>query len=556
MLFGRSCRSFWILAFCFGLLCAGSPQATELRVGLNFTGSTFQVDSERIPPDTNGAVGPDHIVELINGRYSVYSKADGSRLHTRSLNEFWMDAGVVVRERAGNPRVLYDPHDERWYSVSVDNPGLANSALVAASISSNPLDGWRAIAVNVGLSELCFASFPSLGIDAESIVVVTQLKEVATNQFVSCPDNAVVLVPKQVLSAAVPTARIALAREDLGKSYQAVVDLDQDGMTRTILHNGSVNEGGMQDEIFRSDIAGQFELPVGEYDFLFFGLERRIPVSRSDPIDHARQPPPKVDVEILHGNRYHSAMIKRNGSFWAVHTVHDLPTGDRPTLRWYQIDAESNVVLQDALIADDDKDLFYGSIAVNELGDVVVGFNASSDTEFISSYAVLGQTVEGVTTFGDPQLLKAGEAGYEVIRSADRNRWGQYSATVVDPVDHRVFWTFQEIVSAEDVWSTQITQLIVFEDSDGDGVADEKDLCPGSDIHPTVVIDGCDTQVENHVDGDGCTIGDLVLRCAADAGNHGQFVKCVGHLVDSGGGSDGVRGRGRMVRCAARSDLP
>ncbi len=539
---------------CFGLLCAGSPQATELRVGLNFTGSTFLVDSERIPPDTNGAVGPDHIVELINGRYSVYSKADGARLHTRSLNEFWMDAGVVVRERAGNPRVLYDPHDERWYSVSVDNPGQANSALVAASISSNPLDGWRGIAVDVGLPELCFSSFPSLGIDSESIVVITQLEEL-TGQF-NCPHNTVVLVPKEALSAAVPTARIAVRRMDLGKSYQAVVDLDQEGTTRTILHNGSVIEGGTQDEIFRSEITGQFELPVGEYDFLLVGSAMRIPVSLSRRIDHARQPPPKADVEILHGNRYHSAMIKRNGSFWAVHTVHDLPTGDRPTLRWYQIDAESNVVLQDALIAADDKDLFYGSIAVNELGDVVVGFHGSSDTEFISSYAILGQTVEGVTTFGEPQLLEAGEAGYEVIRNEDRNRWGQYSATVVDPVDHRVFWTFQEVVSAEDVWSTQITQLIVFEDSDGDGVVDVKDVCPGSDIHPIVVIDGCNTHVDNHVDGDGCTLGDRVLRCAADAGNHVQFVKCVGHLIDSGEGSGGARDRGAMVRCAARADLP
>ncbi|HXD40094.1 MAG TPA: hypothetical protein VN649_06000, partial [Ramlibacter sp.] len=38
-------------------------------------------------------------------------------------------------------------------------------------------------------------------------------------------------------------------------------------------------------------------------------------------------------------------------------------------------------------------------------------------------------------------------------------RWGDYSATVVDPRHPLRFWTFQEWPSAQDVWSTQITEL-------------------------------------------------------------------------------------------------
>ncbi|HID22003.1 MAG TPA: hypothetical protein EYP14_06335, partial [Planctomycetaceae bacterium] len=42
--------------------------------GLNFTGSTLS-EAGFTPPDTMGAVGPNHIVELLNGRYAVYDKA-------------------------------------------------------------------------------------------------------------------------------------------------------------------------------------------------------------------------------------------------------------------------------------------------------------------------------------------------------------------------------------------------------------------------------------------------------------------------------------------------
>jgi hypothetical protein len=31
------------------------------------------------PPEGNGAIGPSHFVELVNGRFSVYNKANGQR---------------------------------------------------------------------------------------------------------------------------------------------------------------------------------------------------------------------------------------------------------------------------------------------------------------------------------------------------------------------------------------------------------------------------------------------------------------------------------------------
>jgi hypothetical protein len=41
------------------------------------------------------------------------------------------------------------------------------------------------------------------------------------------------------------------------------------------------------------------------------------------------------------------------------------------------------------------------------------------------------------------------------------------------------------------------TELVVVSDIDGDGISDDEDACPSSDLSDTVVIDSCDSGVEN-----------------------------------------------------------
>lgn len=69
-------------------------------------------------------------------------------------------------------------------------------------------------------------------------------------------------------------------------------------------------------------------------------------------------------------------------------------------------------------------------------------------------------------------------------------------------------------------------------DSDGDGVTDDVDLCPDSDLSLSVVIDGCDSGVNNILLADGCTISDVIAQCALDSLLHCDFVNCVADLTD------------------------
>jgi hypothetical protein len=134
-------------------------------------------------------------------------------------------------------------------------------------------------------------------------------------------------------------------------------------------------------------------------------------------------------------------------------------------VRWYEINEVSDTVLQTGLIQDPNEDYHEPSIAVNEFGNVVIGYTCSGPSLAPSGCVSVGETVGGVTTFENPLVLQLGAGHYYVPDSNSRNRWGDYSATVIDPVDPCTFWTFQEFVAVSAVgdvggrWGIQITEL-------------------------------------------------------------------------------------------------
>ena len=79
-------------------------------------------------------------------------------------------------------------------------------------------------------------------------------------------------------------------------------------------------------------------------------------------------------------------------------------------------------------------------------------------------------------------------------------------------------------------------------DTDEDGVADEEDDCPNSDLRATVFVGDCDSGVSNLLEGEavdssGCSLADYVAGFLAaaslDARNHGQFVRRMAHALNA-----------------------
>ena len=67
-------------------------------------------------------------------------------------------------------------------------------------------------------------------------------------------------------------------------------------------------------------------------------------------------------------------------------------------------------------------------------------------------------------------------------------------------------------------------------DSDGDGVNDDDDAFPYSDLGATVAIGACDAGAANALFDDGATMNDLLAAAAAGVRNHGAYVSAVSGL--------------------------
>src|SRR5262249_34012375 len=151
-----------------------------------------------------------------------------------------------------------------------------------------------------------------------------------------------------------------------------------------------------------------------------------------------------------------SATVFRVGD--VVYATHSTEMNNRAAVEWFKIDAVNRIVVDTGIVSDPTLDLYYPSIAANEDGVVVMAFNGSSVTNFISSYAILGEPINGKLQFGGLVLLKAGVASYRTNTAT--NPWGNYSATVMDPANPVHFWALTMFASSATNWGTQISEII------------------------------------------------------------------------------------------------
>jgi hypothetical protein len=141
-------------------------------------------------------------------------------------------------------------------------------------------------------------------------------------------------------------------------------------------------------------------------------------------------------------------VVYRNGALWTVHTVPSTGT-TKTEVAWYRINPVAGTVPAQGRISDPTRWYYYPSIGVNQDDVAAIGFSGSSSREYAGGYYTIVRPSSGTA---DPvSLLKPGEAPYYktgqtlgIPGGGTDNRWGDYSATVVDPTDDVTFWTLQE----------------------------------------------------------------------------------------------------------------
>ena len=166
-------------------------------------------------------------------------------------------------------------------------------------------------------------------------------------------------------------------------------------------------------------------------------------------------PPGNVDfgpqtnstIKINNGDARMQSVLYRDGYLWCAHTVFvpaENPT--RSAIQWWRIKPDDTNTLS-GRIEDTSGTMFYAypSIAVNRFADMLIGYSSFSATQYANACYSLRVFFDEHEKFRSSRIFKAGEGiYYRALTNGESVRWGDYSATVVDPANDTDFWTIQE----------------------------------------------------------------------------------------------------------------
>jgi hypothetical protein len=150
--------------------------------------------------------------------------------------------------------------------------------------------------------------------------------------------------------------------------------------------------------------------------------------------------------------RISSSVYEVNGRIYMVNTVDDTADGlDEARVRYTVLDANTFAILDEGNIGQAGYDYYQGSIAVNEFGEVVIGYNRSGLDVATGKISFMGQIFRTMSdgklqSMGSEILLKESltddyhNGSVFGQLAAGRQRWGDYSQVSVDPSNAHNFY--------------------------------------------------------------------------------------------------------------------
>ena len=434
------------------ILAVTGPRVSAQTIIKNFagvnSGDTTGLGTGATPPDTMGAAGTNQFVEFINGGFAVYNKA-GVRQSLISDVTFWENAGIsagTISAGLTDPRIIYDAGSGRWFATELTLDNTGNRVLVARSDTSNPSGTWKALSF-VGSSGS--ADFDTLGVDATGVYIGVN----NFDSFGSFTGVSFFSIPKSDLIASTPTlARLTrfdnLNDQVYGFSLQGV--------------SNPTNGPGHGIIIAIDNAAFKFidRTTVNNPGSAGATLSSRVRISNT--YDAAPNPAAQPSGQTVDaGDDRFSAAVRQSGS--NIFMANTVLQGSHDAVHWLVLKESNNTILGEGIISNAGFDFFYPSIAANNSGQFLLAFNRSGSTApagDISIYGVVGSVNGSTVTMGSLFLIQTGAvSNFTFSFDSAPYRWGDYSATMVDPTDDNLFWTIQEIPASSTSWGTQITLI-------------------------------------------------------------------------------------------------
>src|SRR5436305_1644811 len=426
-------------------------------IGQGFTGpsGTFSVNSA--PPDPNGAVGPNHCVQIVNSDFAIFNKAGTPVYGPVPTNTLWSGfGGGCQSNNDGDATVVYDRAADRWvfqqFSVST-TPYLD---CVAVSKTGDPTGQYY----RYSFQYANFPDYPKLGVWSDAYYVTFNLFTSSTGPFVGpeiCAwDRA------SMLSGLAATQQC----KTLGSTDGGMLPSDSDGSTAPPA--GAPNpilEFGTNDLLlykFHVDwsntantaLTGPTTLPVAAFAPACNGGGTCIPQSGTTQ-----------QLDSLADRLMYRLEYRNFGGHDSLVVNHSIVAGSSVGVRWYELrnvtSATSDPVLyQQGTYAPDSSYRWMGSAAMDGNGDIGLGYSVSSSAIHpairYTAHAISDPL--GVMGQGEGSIIEGTGSQTKYLGVQALSRWGDYSSLSVDRIDACTCWDTNEYIAANGAfnWHTRI----------------------------------------------------------------------------------------------------
>jgi hypothetical protein len=407
------------------------PRAPVVQVGPNIAGAT---DVDRLtPPDTHGAIGRDHFVEVTNSHIDIFVRNNPSQRTSISLAAFFGYTARVLFD----PRVVYDSVWNRWIvtAAAFQESSTRQLFFVAISITANPLGAYFIYPLNVNFAAGDFWDYPQLGVDQDAVLFTANV--FAGSGGFRGADLLAVAKARLYngLGFSVPVFT------GLRGTLAPPIVLDQNARTYLIAASGG-NALSLYTLTHASRPNGiQLAGPVNVV----------VPAYLAPP--PARQPGTSAVLDTLDG-RFLNASTQTGDFLWQVHTV-NLVGYAAP--KFYQINTATHTLVRSAFFFGTPTSYdFNASIAANASNDIFVTWSLTDPARGTAPQMRFSGYDHNN---GASYVLGPGTAAFTSPVSYGAFRWGDYSAVTVDPANPRRAWLVNENVQRNGDWGSRIVGI-------------------------------------------------------------------------------------------------
>jgi hypothetical protein len=471
-----------------------APTAAMPPVGVSFEGMNIsQGCGGCLPPDTDGAVGPNHYVQMVNTALAVYNKTTGAIISgPTAIKQLWSTGECSVRDD-GDPIVVYDQLADRWLISQFTSSAAPNYAeCIAVSTSPDPTGTYYAYEFDE--SATVFHDYPKIGVWPDAYYMTSnefpansqtnsgagafafeRAKMLAGQpaRFIWFDESSIAIGAVYVPGGQNPTNLDGKVPPPAGApNYIVEVDTPPSTPDPTatssvlVMWKFHVDWNNPANSTFGTGSGTPIAVGGGLYTAAGGHPDFQIPIANFVPAQcvYGEGPncvPEKV-VPGVHtatldtlGDRTMFRVTYRNfgdhESMIVHHTVvtaADTMTGaTRTGLRWYEVRNLSTTptVFQQSTFAPLDPTnplwRWMGSAAMDHVGDLAIGYSASGPNYYPSLHYAGRLATDPLNDLTQGESVMFAGLG---IQGFPLNRWGDYSDLTVDPNDDCTFWYTNE----------------------------------------------------------------------------------------------------------------